>query len=129
MAKRSAKFCEKAGCRGIIRDGVCSSCGPVKRGFAARPSAATRQRRGYDEDWLRVRRQFVAEATLKAAERGEWPKCGLCGEAITDLRGVHVDHIREFSGLNDPLRLDSENLQLAHSRCNLAKAGKNKQAR
>lgn len=70
---------------------------------AKRPS---RQQRGYDADWYRLRAEHLASN----------PVCVRCGGPATD-----VDHVQPFNGVDDPLRLDSTNLQ---SICNICHGSK-----
>ena len=37
---------------------------------------------------------------------------------------IHGDHIVPFTGLDDPLRLDPNNVRLSHPRCHMAKTAK-----
>jgi 5-methylcytosine-specific restriction endonuclease McrA len=73
--------------------------------------------RGYDSRWQRVRAS-VLRAWL--ATRG--PYCGLCGCLLRPGKETHVDHIVPFDGLDDPRRLDPQNLQILCRTCNSTKA-------
>lgn len=54
----------------------------------------------------------------------EQPLCVACLHAGRTVPAKDVDHIREHSGLNDPLAWDSDNLQsLCHS-CHSSKTGR-----
>lgn len=116
MPTRPARVCSKPGCRGLVRDGACSVCGPVPQ----RPSGwqranGSRQSRGYDQAWLELRQAFLA---AERARCGGVLVCGICGEPIT--KGpVHVDHKEPFQGLDDPRRLDVTNLRACHARCHM----------
>lgn len=61
----------------------------------------TRQQRGYDAAWLRLRAQVVREE----------PLCRICTMLGRVAPTDEVDHIKPFSGLDDPLRLDRDNLR------------------
>lgn len=50
------------------------------------------------------------------------PHCGECGCLLRPGRETHVDHIVPFDGLDDPLRLDWDNLQVLCAGCNASKA-------
>lgn len=64
MPQRAARACARPGCAGVVRGGVCSACGPVRRqSDAQRPTAA---RRGYDSRWQRLRLMFLARNPLCA---------------------------------------------------------------
>ena len=125
MAKAPSRLCSKPGCKGIIRDNTCSLCGSVRRGWQADTDRGTRQQRGYDAAWTRLRNAFVQQQRLESMQAGIGinPLCAICGVAVRDWE-LHVDHIRPFNGADDPLRLDPSNLQVTHARCNLSKAAK-----
>ena len=120
MSKLPARTCGRPGCNGIIRDDVCSRCGPVKRtGWKDDTQRGTRSERGYDNDWLRLRKVFIEQKTYEAAMGGEsaYPICELCGEPVRT--SLHVDHIVPHAGIGDPLRLDMNNLRITHMRCHM----------
>lgn len=79
-----------------------------------RPCDQWRERsdkRGYDTVWKNLRNAFIEEN----------PLCRHCEERGLMTLATEVDHIRPFQGINDPLRLNSENLQsLCHS-CHVTK--------
>ncbi len=124
MPTKPARLCCKPGCRGVVRDGVCSACGPVKRcGWRSDKQRGNRHRRGYDNDWARLAKAFWEAAKRQAIdEGGRWPRCALCGEEVVEGQ-QHIDHKHGFDGLNDPRRLDWNELQVTHARCNVRKAG------
>ena len=122
MARAIARACGRPGCRGIIRESVCSVCGPMKvAGWQGDRHRGTRQQRGYDNDWIRLRAAFVEEKRLEAMLAGVsmYPICELCGKPVEDKRQIHVDHIKPFEGRDDPLRLDKDNLRVTHERCHM----------
>lgn len=122
MATLTSRLCSKAGCRGIVRNSVCSVCGPVIRRSGWRnTTAGTRQQRGYDDAWLRVRKLVIERELVRIAEHCELPYiiCQLCNEPIYSKREMHVDHIKPFNGIDDPLRLDVSNLRVVHARCHM----------
>ena len=126
MPSAPAKLCAKPGCRGTVSRGVCTQCGKLpKRGWQSDRNRGTRHERGYDAAWVRLRNEFVGAARLETIKAGKGlnPICAICGEPVRAWE-IHVDHIREFDGIADPLRLDWDNLQVVHKRCNMAKAGK-----
>ncbi len=65
---RAATACRRPGCPGLVRNGVCSVCGPVRRGrdaeTDARRGAATQ--RGYGRRWRRLREMVLASSPLCA---------------------------------------------------------------
>jgi 5-methylcytosine-specific restriction protein A len=63
----------------------------------------SRTARGYDEDYQRLRRVFMAQ-----------PENQLCRSCLTQDRitlATDCDHIVPFRGRSDPRRLDTNNLQ------------------
>lgn len=93
MPKRPGRTCSRAGCQGVVRDEVCSRCGPL----AARNRQARRQHdqqrgssaeRGYGARWQRARARFLAEH----------PLCVLClREGVSEAATV-VDHVQPHRG-------------------------------
>ena len=69
-------FCRRPGCRGIIKRGVCSVCGPVVTTGWLRHNGSP-ARRGYDKAWIALRKTVIVEATQAAiaAGRGLYPLC------------------------------------------------------
>lgn len=69
-----------------------------------RDTRASASERGYDSNWLKLRKWYVARE----------PLCEDCN-ALGRVEPVHeVDHVIPITGPDDPLRLDAENLR---SRC------------
>lgn len=106
MPQRAPTACRRPGCRGLVRGGVCSACGPLVRATRAehderRGSAAER---GYDARWTRLRRMHLA------AE----PTCRMCGKAA-----ALVDHITPI--LDGGAVLDEDNLQSLCVKCHAKK--------
>jgi 5-methylcytosine-specific restriction enzyme A len=113
VSTKPARACTKPGCRGLIRGEACTVCGPrPKHGW--RDDRGTRQERGYDAAWMRLRQAHLMEH----------PLCEQCkaNGRITPAR--HVDHIEEFCGLDDLKRLDPANLRSLCVRCHMAKTAK-----
>jgi len=81
--------------------------GPPAEPGDAKPSRwsdaqrGTRQERGYDKTWLR----------LRAAKLAEDPLCERCLAAGQTQEAHEVHHKIPFQGLDDPLRLDWDNLE------------------
>ncbi len=133
MARLPSRTCGKPGCMGIIREDVCSRCGPVKRwGWKDDRERGTRQDRGYDEAWLRTRKAFIEQKTREAAVAGvsPYPICELCGKPVVDKRLLHVDHIKPFEGKDDELRLDPANMRITHFKpCHMSRTAKQRRER
>ena len=107
MPQRAPTACRRPGCRGLVRAGVCSVCGPLRRQSAAehdeRRGDATE--RGYDARWRRVRHlHLLAE-----------PLCRMCREAGRVRPAVLVDHITPIR--DGGARLDDDNLQSLCRQC------------
>lgn len=96
MPTKAPTACRRPGCRGLVRDGVCSVCGDLRRITAAEHDErrGSARERGYDYRWERLRRMHLA---------GE-PLCRMCGRPA-DL----VDHIVPIRDGGE--RLDERNLQ------------------
>lgn len=67
----------------------------------------TKQQRGYGGEWSRISRMY----------RSDHPVCEICKDEVA----VDVDHIQPFSGRNDSLRTDWQNLQSVCRSCHRAK--------
>jgi hypothetical protein len=118
MAHAPARTCGRPGCCGIVRDNICSHCGPIRTTGWSNDNGS-RQQRGYDDAWLALRAEFIREKQREAIESGLslFPICSACNKPI---RGqVHVDHVRAFDGVDDPLRLDLANLRAMHPSCHM----------
>jgi hypothetical protein len=120
MATRAGRICGKPGCRGVVRDGVCSGCGP-RRTSGWQNANGSRQSRGYDDSWIKLRSCFVQQKRREAVDAGRSldPICALCDRPIERAKEIHVDHIVAFGNLQDPLRLDSTNLRAVHIACHM----------
>jgi len=70
--------------------------------------------RGYDAQWLGVSRLW----------RKQHPLCAECQRRGRLTPAQCVDHIKPFSGLEDPLRFDPDNLQSLCWRCHNRKTAK-----
>lgn len=85
MGRKAPTACKRSGCPGLVRDGVCSVCGPLRTTRVAtydddRGSAAER---GYDHHWRHIRQAF-----LKAN-----PLCVRCEQQGTVAVATDIDHI------------------------------------
>jgi hypothetical protein len=106
-----------------VRDGVCNRCSKQDKTHNFYHTKSNTQR-GYGKDWKRLRDAFVHDAFVDAIAQGHnGPRCAFCNEILLTQRYVHVDHIKEFNGLDDEKRLDVSNLRLAHMSCHMAKRG------
>ena len=72
MPYAAARNCTRPGCCGVVRDGVCSVCGSVRRGRDRQyeEQRGTASQRGYGARWRKVRlmqlrRQPLCEMCMK----------------------------------------------------------------
>lgn len=62
MPSRPPTACKRPGCRGLVRSGVCSVCGPLRtRNAEADKQRGSPSSRGYGRRWLRVREAVLSE--------------------------------------------------------------------
>lgn len=85
VLKKPGVSCKKGGCPGVVRDSVCTVCGPLvkarrKEHDQRRGSAA---RRGYGRNWQKVRDMHLAE----------FPLCVECLVEGKTVLATDVDHI------------------------------------
>lgn len=108
MPQKPPRICSRPGCRGFVRDDVCSVCGPVKRsGWQSDRERGTRKARGYGEPWQKLRKAYISQ----------YPLCELCEAQGRTTLAEQVHHIKPFKGTEDPLLLDWENLQALCCEC------------
>lgn len=107
MPSKAPTACKRPGCRGLVRGGVCSVCGDLRRQTAAEHDErrGSSRARGYDAQWERVRVMALARDS---------GLCCLCGRPA-----VLVDHILPIRDGGE--RLDLDNLQSLCRRCHDAK--------
>lgn len=115
MPTRPAKPCAHAGCHALVRGGpYCTAHAPQHaraRYQADRARRGTFRERGYDTQWDKVSR----------AHRRAHPLCVICRAKGRVVRVRDVDHIVPFWGIDDPLRLDPDNLQSLCRACHNGK--------
>lgn len=108
MPQKPPRICSRPGCRGLVRDDVCSACGPVKRsGWQSDRERGNRHERGYDSRWVRLRDAYLAQHRL----------CERCEAEGRTALAEQVHHVDGFDGLDDPKRLDWDNLQALCEEC------------
>lgn len=96
----------KRPCRGSCgaltddRDGFCPACQRTRHRLQDRHRGSARTR-GYDGTWDKLARIVKLEE----------PLCRICRAEGRITATEEIDHIIPFSGPDDPLRLDRENLQ------------------
>ena len=88
-------LCAERGCSVRVPRGRCSE---HAKQFEGR--RGTRHERGYDQAWVKLRNWFIKQSVL----------CAHCRLKGLRVLAAEVDHIVPFAGLNDPLRLDTNNL-------------------
>lgn len=122
MPNKPKRLCPVSGCSGLYDPNIseCSKCGKRERtGWDRDKQRGTRQERGYGQDWV----------NLTQIKLGRDPLCEPClrNEYTTEATQVH--HIVPFRGLDDPLRLDWDNLESICETCHVrlsAKEGRRK---
>ena len=87
----------------------CAAC-LKEHGREDRARRGSSTARGYDRVWRKKARQYLAEH----------PVCECELEACYEP-SVEVDHIIPFAGIDDPLRLDDDNLQALAKACHSKK--------
>ena len=77
--------CRRPGCPGLVRDGVCSVCGPKRRSADAQRDAerGNSAQRGYGSTWRKLRAMVLADQ----------PLCVICLAAGHVVSATDVDHI------------------------------------
>lgn len=114
MGTKPPSICPK--CK-RVKQGPCPVCTNGKRhNWKSDRDRGTRQQRGYDNAWLKLRKRKLAAD----------PLCEYClkkkPEVVTVAAQAH--HIVPFRGRNDPLRLDWDNLASTCVRCHGELTGK-----
>jgi len=108
MPTAPPRACTKAGCNGVVSGHTCSKCGKQKRyGWQSDKERGTRQERGYDEHWLKLRAAYLSEHLL----------CEQCERQGRVTAAEQVHHIGGFDGFDDPKRLDWCNLMALCEAC------------
>ncbi len=117
MPRKPLRPCNTPRCRGLTRDGSCEVCGARAGSCGWRGHNKTRTQRGYGNDWLRLRkRKLQANPLCEECER----KAETSGR-LTVALAEQVHHKTPFNGVNDPLRLDWNNLEALCRACHRAK--------
>ena len=118
MPSKPPRTCSTPGCPGLTTRGKCEVCrenSGQNRGHNWQDDRVRGSRiaRGYDKDWLTLRkRKAIANPLCEACERQG---------RVTVMQEVH--HKIPFRGLNDPLRLDWNNLESLCRACHAGNAG------
>jgi 5-methylcytosine-specific restriction protein A len=86
MPTQAPRPCNKSACNGLVRDGVCVNCGPIRRAKdrAHDEHRGTAAQRGYDSTWRKVRRMQLAQS----------PLCFDCGKDGGVVLATEVHHIK-----------------------------------
>lgn len=94
MPQRAPSACRRPGCRGIVRNGVCSVCGPLRRQsqVAHDERRGTAASRGYGRRWRKVRAMVL----------GQHPVCAECERQgrVTLATDVHHKIAKRDGGLD-----------------------------
>ena len=109
MPSTPKRVCSR--CRGGLYDPAtqtCSACGPrPKHNWRGDRERGTRQQRGYDKHWLK----------LRAAKLATDPWCEECGRKGKRRLAAEVHHVVAFQGIDDPKRLEWGNLESLCKAC------------
>jgi 5-methylcytosine-specific restriction enzyme A len=119
MPLRAPSACKRSGCRGLVRDGVCSQCGDLRtaRNVIHDQTRGTNTERGYDNRWRRVREMHL---------RSE-PLCRMCLAAGRAVGATMVDHVVPIRDGGE--RLADINLQSLCADCHARKTADDLAAR
>jgi 5-methylcytosine-specific restriction enzyme A len=105
MPQRAPSACHRPGCRGLVRNGVCSVCGPLRQQAQSAwdKQRGTAAQRGYDGRWQRLRTYFLAGN----------PLCVHCAEQGRTEPATDVHHVvaKRNGGSDD----DANLLALCHA--------------
>ena len=105
MARRPGSACRRSGCPGIVHDGVCSTCGPLRKRSRAEHDAkrGTAAQRGYGSRWRRLRELFLRAHPL-------------CADCLRHGRAVAATDVHHLVAKRDGGGDDESNLEaLCHS--------------
>lgn len=85
MATKAPTTCNRPGCAGLVRNGVCSACGPRRthRNRQHDEQRGSAAHRGYDRRWRRVRLMQLRQ----------YPLCTDCNAAGRVTAATEVHHI------------------------------------
>lgn len=110
MPSRAGIACMRPGCPGIVRNGVCSTCGPLRKPRMVEydSTRGTSAARGYGYRWRQLRENFILDH----------PLCVECAALGLTVAATDVDHIvAKRNGGTD----DESNLQALCHACHSAK--------
>lgn len=103
--RRPGSACRRPGCAGVVRDGVCSICGPLRKQHdqVADGRRGTAASRGYGGRWQRLRAMY-----LRAH-----PLCVQCAREGRTTAATDVHHLvpKRDGGLDEASNLEA----LCHS--------------
>lgn len=111
--KRAASACRRPGCAGLVRDHVCSVCGPLRRQMQRavderRSSAASR---GYDRRWQRVRSMYLRAHPL-------------CVDCMAERRVREATEVHHVVALRDGGDHSDANLMALCKSCHSTRTGR-----
>jgi len=109
------KTCSTPGCSRLTTSGKCDECkkqqGDGHHGWRSDKARGTRTQRGYGNDWLRLRKKKLQVN----------PACEECWRRGFVVAADEVHHKIAFSGTQDPLRMDWDNLESLCESCHSKK--------
>lgn len=115
MSTKLKQPCARPGCPELVKIGkrYCDKHSKSSQQMQDRYRGSSTSR-GYDSDWRNARDWHI----------GEHPLCAECERQGIVKAGEHVDHIIPFRGIEDPLRLDADNLQTLCRECHSRKTAR-----
>jgi 5-methylcytosine-specific restriction endonuclease McrA len=121
MPAKPAVMCNKPGCVGLVRDNVCSVCGPRKRPNYMRESST---RRGYNKRWQRFRKRAIRNRILAGRTR-----CDDCGEPFTVRRdrrekSLDIELHHKIALRKGGAKLDVGNISFICKSCHSKRTGR-----
>lgn len=84
---------------------------PPRKAWANTTEGSTA--RGYGRDWQKLRAAYITEH----------PLCEQCEERGVVMEAQEVHHMTAFKGVDDPMRLDWDNLQSCCKACHAKATG------
>ena len=86
-----------------------------------KPARESACKRGYDADWQRFRKWFATVVIpVCGAKIGGTETQFCCGKSLPSAK-MHLDHLKAFDGLDDPLRFDENNVAWRCASCHALK--------
>jgi len=109
MPTKPATICTKPGCPGLVRDGVCSRCGPrKKKAWQHKPGYP---RKGSTRAWRKLRAVKLAEVD------------GLCERCAAEGFDVPATEVHHLDGIKGGVMTSTDRLQALCGQCHAKVTG------